>query len=437
MTSDFGQRSRTLNLLADVLGGVGELNLQSSRLKKWMAPRRGGWRGRLAVSAEVRPTPKGVVGVMGPWNFPVSSVVTPAAAALAAGNRVMLRPSEISATTTAALARLAPRYFDADELAIVTDGQADGPTFARLRFDHLFFTGSPRVGALVAAAAGANLVPVTLELGGKNPAVVDSTADLAAAARRIADARMANGGQVCLCPDYALVPEKLVDEFTEAVLAHWRSRYPHVADSPDYTAIINAASYERVVSLIEDARARGAVVRDAAPRGEALPDARSRTIAPTVVTGVTPGMAIAEQEIFGPVLAVHGYRDIAQAIDYIAARPSPLTLYWFGARRKSFERLISRTASGSVNVGDFGAATASPDMPFGGVGNSGSGYAHGRYGFDTFSHLRPVAASRLPFSTAAFLGGPTSPFIRRAVEFQVRRSSRGRRSHSMRIDESE
>jgi coniferyl-aldehyde dehydrogenase len=420
LADDFGTRPREVSMLTDVIGCIGDLQYQKKRLGRWMKPeRRAPMLAGVGLRQRLRRDPLGVVGVMGPWNFPIQLTVLPAGTALAAGNRVLVRPSEVTARTTALMARLASEYFAPDELAVVTDDQADGATFAALPFDHLFFTGSPGVGALVAEAAGRNLVPVTLELGGKNPVVVDRSADLSRAASRIAASRMVNGGQVCMCPDYALVPEEVHDRFVEAVLAVWRRRFVRIADDEQYTSSINERHFDHVTRLVDDAAARGARVIQHVPLGETLPDRRLRKIPPTLVTDVPPDAEINREEIFGPVLVVHRYRELSNAIAYVNGQPHPLTLYWYGADNDGYRRLLAQTRSGSVNGNDFTPNFLGSGLPFGGVGRSGSGAYRGRAGFETLTHARGVAYSHWPVSLAELM---TPPFLgrhARAVELQL------------------
>lgn len=421
LQADFGTRPHDLSLATDLVTSATSLGHDRKHLSRWMRTRRtGNLLTRLAMQGEVRPVPKGVVGVLGPWNFPLNLVILPAGAAFAAGNRVMIRPSEVTARTTAVFARLAGQYFDVEELAVITDVHGDGADFARVRFDHLFFTGSPRVGALVAEAAGRNLVPTTLELGGKNPVVVDRSANLEKAARRIAASRLVNGGQVCLCPDYVFVPRADVERFTDLVLDEWRTRYPRIVGNADFTSIINDRNFDRVVGLLDDAVTKGAIARSATPTGETLPDRESRKIAPTVLAGVTTDMKVSHEEVFGPLLAVHPYDDLAAPIKHIASAERPLTLYWYGQRNEAYERLMAGTISGSVNVNDFAVNLLNEDLPFGGVGQSGSGYYHGIHGFDTFSHLRAIAVSELPVSLAGLLNAPYTRRGRSVVGLQLK-----------------
>ncbi len=428
---DYGTRPESLSLIADVISGLGEMTYLQKNLAKWMEPERPQPLARLfGVTMETHRVPLGVVGIIAPWNFPLQLLAQPAAAALAAGNRVMLRPSSALPALCATLAELAPRYFAPDELAVVTKDIASGAQFAALPFDHLFFTGSTATGRQIQRAAAENLTPVTLELGGKNPAVVSRKADLRRAADRIGAARMVNSGQTCLSPDYAFVPEGSASAFADAVLDGWRRRWPQVSGNDQYVAIIDDAAYRRIVGLLDDAAAKGAQVRHAAPVGAEPCDAARRQIAPAVVTGVTDAMEISREEIFGPVLAVHPYGAVDEVIDYVNARPSPLGSYWYGDDDADFRRFFARTRSGSVNRNDFGLVNAMHHLPFGGVGRSGMGNYHGRFGFDTFSHARPIAAQPTPLSLASLIATPHSPRMAKGV---LRYAERQRRAVAKRL----
>jgi coniferyl-aldehyde dehydrogenase len=319
-------------------------------------------------------------------------------------------------------------YFSPEEFTVLTEAQGDGASFARLKVDHMFFTGSPQVGALVAAAAAENLVPVTLELGGKNPVVLDASADLAQAAERIADSRMINGGQVCLCPDYVFVPADRLDEFTTMVVDRWRSRNPQIIANKDFVSLVNDKNFDRVVGLIDDAVARGARKHEAAPDGEVLPDRATRKIAPTLLTGVRGDMRISQEEVFGPVLSVYPYTNLRQVTDHINEHEHPLTMYWFGDQNSRFEQLAAETRTGSISANDFAVIFNNKNLPFGGIGQSGSGQYHGPFGFETFSHQRAVAFSRAPFSGAAVAVGPYTKLESRLIKFQMRAMHRAVRN---------
>lgn len=431
MSADFGTRSRPASLFTEVVGIIPVIEHTRSHTAQWMKPSPLLRAGRMfGLRGSVEPSPLGVVGIIGPWNFPLNLVILPAAAAFAAGNRVMIKMSEVTAHTAELMQQLAPRYFDETELAVVTGGPDVAAAFSALPLDHLFFTGSPDIGVLVQRAAADNLVPVTLELGGKNPVVVaphQSAAGIVKAADRIATGRMVNGGQVCVCPDYVLVPRSQADEFVEAVKNRWRQMFPSIIDNPDYCSSVNEANFDRVVGLIEDAAAKGATVHSMVPAGETLPDRATRKIAPTLIRGVDPQMRIAAEEVFGPVLSVLEYDDLADVIDYVNAGPSPLVAYWFGPDNADFRTFVRRTRSGGVARNEFAAQMIPSDAPFGGVGRSGTGAYHGKAGFDAFSHYRSVVGSDLPFS----ITGSAAPPFGKAMQMYADASLRlaRRRTH--------
>ncbi|MGH3639876.1 MAG: coniferyl aldehyde dehydrogenase, partial [Mycobacterium sp.] len=410
MAADFGTRSRSASLFTEVVGMIPVIEHTRAHLAEWMRPSAIMRAARLfGMTAHVESTPLGVVGIIGPWNFPLNLVVLPATAAFAAGNRVMIKTSEITPRTAELLARLVPQYFGADELQVITGGPDVAATFSGLPFDHLFFTGSPSVGAMVARAASQNLVPVTLELGGKNPVVVSPDADIRRSAARIAKARMVNGGQVCVCPDYVFVPRDRVEAFVDVARDTLREMFPTVVSNGDYCSSVNDANFDRVVGLIDDARSHGARVESVAPGGEVLPDRTTRKIAPTIVRDVDDRMKIAAEEVFGPVLVVMEYAGLSEAIDYINGRPAPLVAYWYGPDGEYFRDFVRSTRSGGVARNDFAAQMIPSAAPFGGVGRSGMGSYHGKAGFDTFSHQRSVVGTDLPFSVT---GSAAPPFTR-------------------------
>ena len=428
--ADFGNRPASASLLADVAGILRDILLTRKNLERWMRPERVPGSARTGMPTIVEKRPLGVVGIIGPWNFPVGLVVQPAASAFAAGNRVMIKFSEVTAATAETFAAAVPRYFAPEELAVVTGGPEVGAAFSALPFDHVFFTGSPQVGAAVARAAGANLVPVTLELGGKNPAVVSASADIADSAKRIMLARLVNGGQVCLCPDYAFVPSGAVEQFCTAAM-DTATALVTGGHGDDLVSIVNERNYDRVMGLIDDARTRGAEVRSAP-----LPVDRSRRrIPPTLLLGVTDEMRVSREEIFGPVLSVLPYDDIETVVDYVNSRPAPLAAYWFGPQDNAFEVYRRKVNSGGMTVNDFAAHCSVYGAPFGGVGQSGWGAYHGKTGFDTFSHHRAVTVSRLPVSLGSVLTPPYSPMLTAGVRGYVglqRRLAARRRRRTMR-----
>jgi coniferyl-aldehyde dehydrogenase len=421
MATDFGTRSKAATLFTEVIGMISVIEHTRSHVAQWMrATKLMRAAGLFGLRAEVQPSPLGVVGIIGPWNFPLNLVVLPAATAFAAGNRVMIKMSEITSHTAELMKATAPNYFDQNELDVVTGGLDVAAVFATLPFDHLFFTGSPSVGALVQRAAAQNLVPVTLELGGKNPVVVAPCANIRRSAARIAQGRMVNGGQVCVCPDYVFVPDDQIDTFVGVARETLRDMFPSIVANDDYCSSVNQANFDRVVGLIEDARVNGATVETVAPEGELLPDRGTRKIAPTIVRDIDDRMKIASEEIFGPVLMVKGYSRLAEAIDYINQRPAPLVAYWYGPDDADFRNFVCNTRSGGVARNDFAAQMIPSAAPFGGVGRSGMGAYHGKAGFDAFSHHRSVVGSDLPFSVTGSAAPPFGKPMRMYADAMMR-----------------
>ena len=390
ISADFGHRSSTETSIAETLFVLGEIKHAAKHLKKWMAPRRVSTTLQfMPARNRLMPQPLGVVGIIAPWNYPLQLTLAPAVGALAAGNRVMIKPSELVPRFSALLKEVISAKFDATEI-VVTGIDGDIPeAFAALPFDHLIFTGSTRVGRLVAEAAGRNLTPVTLELGGKSPAIVDRSADLEEAARRIAYGKLLNAGQTCIAPDYALVPEDQVQDFAGRVQASMRSMFGTDPENKDYTSVVSDRHYARLEGLVTDAAARGARILQVAKPDDPAWKSR-RKFPPTVVVGATSDMTIMQEEIFGPLLAVVGYKDAAEPISYINKHDRPLALYWFGKDDAARDQVLARTVSGGVTVNDCLFHFAQINQPMGGVGASGTGAYHGEWGFNNLSKLKPV-----------------------------------------------
>ncbi len=390
IAADFGSRPAQETQLAELFVVAAGIRHALRHLGGWMAPERVPtplylWPGKSRVLRQ----PLGVVGVISPWNYPVQLALLPALAALAAGNRVMLKPSELTPRTSALLERIVAQHFSPDEFAVITGGPDVGDAFSRLPFDHLFFTGSTAVGRKIALAAAENLTPVTLELGGKSPALIHADADMAAVAPRLLTGKLLNAGQTCIAPDYALVPATRVDEFANAIRGGAAALYPSFRDNPDYTSIVNAAHYRRLVALIDDAVQKGAraITLDAnATRSPAT----DRALPLTVLVGVNDGMAVMQEEIFGPVLPIEAYDTLDQAIDRINGRPRPLSLYMFGGDAAARAKVLDQTTAGGVTIDDTLLHFSNEHLPFGGVGASGIGAYHGERGFLTFCHRKAV-----------------------------------------------
>jgi coniferyl-aldehyde dehydrogenase len=390
ISADFGNRSATETLFAEILFVLNEIKHARKHLRKWMAPQRVVTALQfLPAKNRLIPQPLGVIGVIAPWNYPLQLTLAPAIGAITAGNRVMIKPSELTPHFSGLLRELVAAKFAAHELIVTGIEDEVAKAFAALPFDHLVFTGSTRVGRLVAEAAGRNLTPVTLELGGKSPAIVDRSADVDEAAERIAYGKLLNAGQTCIAPDYALVPEESLQAFAEKVRGHMRRMFGIEPANKDYTSIISDRHYARLASLVGDAAAKGAKILQAAEADDPNWKAK-RKFPPTIVVGATPDMSIMQEEIFGPVLPVLPYRDRGDPIAYVNAHDRPLALYWFGRDRAARDEVLARTISGGVTVNDCLFHFTQINQPMGGVGPSGSGAYHGEWGFRTFSKLKPV-----------------------------------------------
>ena len=386
---DFNGRSHAETRLLEVFPSLEAIRHARGRLRRWMRPRSGAtnfW--FLPGRSRVMPQPLGVLGIVVPWNYPLYLAIGPLVSAIAAGNRCMVKMSESAPATGALLERLVAERFDASTLAIVNGDANVARAFVALPFDHLLFTGSTEVGRHVMRAAADNLTPVTLELGGKSPAIVGRGIPVAEAADRIAFGKCLNAGQTCVAPDYALVPEERVEEFAQAVKASVERLYPRLADNPDYTSIIDARHRARLAGYVDEARARGARVIEANPAGEDLTG--SPKMAPAILLDTPADARVMREEIFGPLLPVIGYRSLDEAIAYVNARPRPLALYVFDHDRAAIDQVLERTVSGGVTVNETLLHLAQDDLPFGGVGASGMGEYHGRAGFETFSKRKAV-----------------------------------------------
>ena len=333
--------------------------------------------------------PLGVIGIISAWNYPLLVTLSPLIGALAAGNRTILKPSEIAPRTAAALAAMIAEAYPSDQVHTVNGGADLAARFAGLPFDHIVFTGSTRVGKVIMREASENLTPVTLELGGKSPAIIHESYPLATAVNRIVGGKLLNAGQTCIAPDYVLAPRARVDAFVEGALALMKRLYPKLAAGTDYTRIINGNHYHRLAGYLADAASKGAVLHRHHPSGEACNE-ENRVLAPTILTGVNDAMTVMQDEIFGPILPVIPYGSIEDAIDFVNARPRPLALYYFDNNRKRADTILSRTCSGGVTLNGVILHIAQNDLPFGGIGPSGMGSYHGFDGFERFSHKKAV-----------------------------------------------
>lgn len=389
LNADYGHRSAEASLLTDVWSVIDNYKYTKLHLREWMQTE---IHEAMFADAEARVeyVPKGVVGVVGSWNFPWRLAFAPIGYAFAAGNRCMLKPSELTPATSALMAELAAQYFDETELAVVQGGPEIGAAFTALPFDHLIFTGSAKVGSAVMRAAAETLTPVTLELGGKSPALIGRSADIGDAARRILTAKTFNAGQICLAPDYVLLPRGLERQFVEEAKSAVASMYPELQGNPDYTSIINERHFNRLKNWIADAASKGAEVIELNPASEDLSDVASHRIAPTLLLKVTDAMTVLQEEIFGPVLPIVTYETIEEAIAFINKHTHPLALYYFSHDAEEERKVLDRTTSGGVTVNDCMTHAFDNSLPFGGIGPSGMGAYHGRQGFLTFSQARAI-----------------------------------------------
>ncbi|MDE2597490.1 MAG: coniferyl aldehyde dehydrogenase [Sphingomonadales bacterium] len=411
MSADFGHRSREQSLLTDVLPAVSLAKYCLKHLRRWSRPERRGVMfplGLIGARAEVRYEPKGVIGIVSPWNFPVGLTMAPLAQALAAGNRCLIKPSEFTPETSALMSGLLAQYFAPEEVACCLGDAEVGQAFCALPFDHLVFTGATSVGRHVMRAAAENLVPLTLELGGKSPVIAGRSADIARLGERVALGKLMNAGQVCLAPDYMLVPEDRLDETVRSLETAVAAMYPTLAGNDDYTAVINARHRDRLQALIADAVDKGATAVAVNPGGEDFSAANTPKLPLTILTGVNDDMRVMQEEIFGPVLPLMTYRSIGEAINYVNAHDRPLGLYYFGSDAAEREAVLTQTSSGGVTVNDVVFHVSMDDLPFGGVGPSGMGAYHGPEGFKAFSHARAIY--RQPRWDVAGLAGIKPPY---------------------------
>ena len=411
MSADFGNRSHAQSMLTDIAATVGAGNHALKHIDSWSKPEKRKVQfplGLMGAKAEVRYEPKGVIGILSPWNFPVQLAFGPLMQVLAAGNRAMIKPSEFTERTSELMAELTAQYFQPEEVACITGGPEVAAAFSSLPFDHLVFTGSTATGRRVMQAAAENLVPVTLELGGKSPVIMGRSADFAKAGERIAIGKMMNAGQICLAPDYLIVPEDKADEAVAGVTGAAAAMYPRVLDNDDYASIVSDRHFERLQGLVEDAKAKGAEVIEVNPAGEDFGNANQRKMPLTVLRGVNDGMTVMQEEIFGPVLPVMTYKSVDQAVDYVNEHDRPLGLYYFGEDKSEQERVLNRTISGGVTTNDVVFHVSMEDLPFGGVGPSGMGSYHAIEGFREFSHARAVYHQ--PKIDIAKLGGLKPPY---------------------------
>ncbi len=415
MAADFGHRSLEQSKMTDVDGSIGPLEHSKKHVRQWMRPEKRKTMfplNLLGGRSRVEYQPLGVIGCISPWNFPVQLTFAPLAGIFAAGNRTMIKPSEFTPETSELMAKMFREAYNEEEVAVFTGGPEVGSAFSGLPFDHLLFTGATSIAKHVMRAASENLVPVTLELGGKSPVIIGEDADMELTAQNVMAGKTMNAGQICLAPDYVFVPESRADDFVAAAEGAVKKMFKDIKDNPDYTSIINQRHYDRLNGYIEDARAKGAKVVEINPANEDFSQQQHHRIPPTLVMDPTDDMTVMQEEIFGPILPVKRYSDIDEPINYINSRPRPLGLYYFGQNSGQERKVLTHTTSGGVTVNDVIMHIAQEDLPFGGVGPSGMGSYHGYDGFKTFSHAKAIysqsktvsklaAAMRPPYKKAS------------------------------------
>ena len=405
-----GARSYEFSLFSEFASKVEAIDYSMKHLKQWMKPEKRKTNkpmNFLGGKSQVRHFPKGVVGIISPWNLPFGLTVAPLTSALAAGNRALLKPSEFVPETAAWFAEIVPKYFPEDEVAVVTGGAEISQKFAELPFDHLLFTGSTKVGAKVMGAASKNLVPVTLELGGKSPVVIGRSAKLDLAGTRLTFGKLLNGGQLCLSPDYVVVPNELEEQLIARVVHEAQSMYPNITENEDYAGIINERHFARLQNYLDDAVAKGAKLTIVGANKTRASE-NNRRMPLHILQNVHDDMLVMQEEIFGPVLPFMTYSDVTEVPDMIEPRRSPLALYYFGKDKREQEYLLNHVQSGGVCINDITLHYVQEDLPFGGFGASGMGAYHGPEGFRSLSHARaiysqtmidvlPIVGARPPF----------------------------------------
>jgi coniferyl-aldehyde dehydrogenase len=418
---DYGRRSATNTRIFDILPPLNALKYARENLSMWMRPKRRRSNfpyNLIGAKSEVNYVPLGVVGNLSPWNFPLTLSLSPMGGLLAAGNRVMLKPSELTPATSETLRELVERIFEVNEVNVVTGGGDVAAEFCKLQFDHILFTGSTNVGRLVAQSAAANLVPVTLELGGKSPVLVSETASLSQVASRVAFAKLTNAGQICIAPDYVFINARYTDAFVTHLRAAAKTMYPEGVGANDYVNIISERHAARLRAHLSDAEARGNRV---IPLFGAEKSADPRCVAPSAVVMTKQEGSLMEEEIFGPLLPIVEVESMQDALQRVRARPRPLALYYFGTDGREIEQVTHEVACGGLVINDVMTHFLQDDLPFGGIGESGSGSYHGREGFEHFSHAKSVFTQSKFFDIGGLLRPPFGKRIDRVLKMQLKR----------------
>ncbi len=399
ISEDFGNRSFVETTIAEMAIIHAGIKHALKHTQKWMRTRKAPTAMQFKPATnKIIPQPLGIIGIISPWNYPLQLAIMPLVGALGAGNRAMIKPSEYTPKFSVLLKSVLGEIFSDEEVYVAVGGVEVAQEFSSLAFDHLLFTGSTNVGRIVAGAASKNLTPVTLELGGKSPTIIDESANMKLAIPRITNGKLLNAGQTCVAPDYLLMPQNKIDGFADALIKQAETFYPTFAGNPDYTSIIADSHYSRLQGLLEDAENKGAKLRTAGDDDTQVM-AQERRIPLTVVTNTTPDMKIMQEEIFGPLLPIVASETLEDSMKYVQEHERPLALYWFGEDKAKRDHVLKNSISGGVSINETAWHVVQEDIPFGGVGPSGMGGYHGQYGFETFSHMKGV------FFQSKFSGG--------------------------------
>lgn len=418
VNADFENRSPMMTRAYDIMPAIENLKYVHKHVKRWMKPEKRKSKfplGLLGAKSKVEYMPLGIVGNISPWNFPVQLALSPMADIFGAGNRIMLKPSELSPQTSAVMAEIIAGNFDETELGVVLGGAEEAAEFSKLQFDHLLFTGSTNVARLVAQSTAPNLVPMTLELGGKNPVVISSTADIKLAAEKVMWAKTLNGGQICLCPDTVFVPEHLLETFVTECQTSVKKMYSDITNTDEYTHIITQKHADRLTEMVTEAESDGARVIPLFDKASS-----GRRVLPSLIVNADANSRVMQEEVFGALLPIITYTKIGEVVDYINERPRPLALYYFGNSALEKETLTYQTVSGGMVVNDMFAHVLQSDLPFGGVGDSGMGAYHGFDGFKNFSHAKPVY-EQSPLDPLKILRPPYGKLVERFIRSQIKR----------------
>jgi coniferyl-aldehyde dehydrogenase len=425
LNTDFSCRPRQLSMLTDFAGSIMPMKTAAKHVRKYMKPEKRKTlfpMNLLGGRSRIEYQPLGVVGILSPWNFPVNLTFAPLADVLAAGNRAIIKPSEFTPTVSDVIAEIVHEAYDEKEVAIFTGGPEVGAAFTALPFDHMIFTGATSIARHVMAAAAKNLVPVTLELGGKSPVLISRSADIKKTVSRIMLGKTMNAGQICLAPDYLMVPEEKLDEVVAEIKNIVAEMFPKMLDNPQYTSVVNQRHYQRLQENLEDARSKGAEVIEVNPAGEDFANQQgTQKIPPTLIKNPTEDMRVLEEEIFGPLLPIKTYKDFDDTINYVNSKPRPLAVYYFGEDAAEERNVLDRTTSGGVCLNDVIMHIMQEDLPFGGVGPAGMGSYHGYDGFKTFSHAKSIyKQSKFDIAGLAGMRPPYGPKTENSIKMQTK-----------------